>query len=67
MTSPEQSLPSAQEAYEQNYSAVCELILSIGKKLESDHESTRPKHWGDVGDLGYAKEVLQDLGDFLGA
>ena len=67
MTSPEQSSPSAQEAYEQQYLAVCELILSIGRKLESDHESTRPKHWGDVGNLGHTKEVLQDLGDFLGA
>ncbi len=66
MSTPERP-SSAQEAYEQNYAVVCELILSIGRKLESDHESTRPKHWGDVGDLGYAKEVLQSLGDFLGA
>lgn len=66
MSTPERP-SSAQEAYEKQYLEVCELILSIGKKLDSEHESTRPKHWGDVGNLGHAKEVLQDLGDFLGA
>ncbi len=58
---------SAQEAYEQRYAEVCELMLSIGRKLEADHESTRTKDWGDVGNLGHVREVLQDLGDFLGA
>ena len=63
----EQLPSSAQETYEQRYAEVCELMLSIARKLETDHESMKQKTWGEVGNLGHAKEVLQDLGDFLGA
>ncbi len=65
MKTPEQ-LPSAQEAYEQNYTRVCELLIGIAENIEANHDAPKSKDWADVGNLGHTIEVLQNIAEFLG-
>ncbi len=67
MKTPEQSSPTAQEAYERNYMQVEDLIVRIANKVHTDYHSNQPKDWADVGNLGHTIEVLQDIAEFLGA
>ena len=58
---------TAQEAYEQQYQELSNVMAHVFNKIIGHHDSNREKTWAAVGDLGHIIEIMQELDEFLGA
>ncbi len=66
-TPESQPQQTAQEAFEQDYQEILDVLAAIKNKVNEYHNDGRPKNWSDVGSLGHVTEELNNIAEFLGA
>lgn len=64
---PERSPQNSEEAFQQKYRQVCDLMLRINGKLYHQAHDQEPKDWADVGNLDHTVAELEELATFLDA
>jgi hypothetical protein len=56
-----------EDAYEQNYAALLELMGRINGRLSTKRRSEVPRGWEHVGEQEEILAMLQSVADYLGA
>ncbi len=56
-----------EDAYEQNYAAILELMGRINGRLATKRRTDRPRGWEHVGEQEEIMAMLQSVVDYLGA
>lgn len=57
---------NTQEAYEQQYQELADVMARVFNKIITRRASASEKTWADVGSLEHITKLMQELDEFLG-
>jgi len=67
MSQEQSPQPTPQEAYEQNYAAILDLMGRINARLATKRRVEKPRDWDHVGEQEEVLAMLRSVLEFLGA
>jgi hypothetical protein len=67
VTNEQSPQPNPQEAYEQNYAAILDLMGRINARLAGKRRVEKPRDWDHVGEQEEVLAMLRSVADFLKA
>jgi hypothetical protein len=67
MSHEQSQQPTPEDAYEQNYAALLELMGRINGRLAAKRRNEQPRAWEYVGEQEETLAMLRSVAEFLGA